>query len=185
MIVLALDVATRTGWAAGRICSTPVWGTQQFGRGKSNGDVLYAYRIWLLEKIDEVQPELICFESPFMPTVDSQFAQEGARNALTVRRLFGFAGITEATCVERHIRCYEARPSEIIHHFIGGRVPKKREEKKAAAVAMCKRLGFDVADDDEADAVALWCYAESIFEPKMISRRRGAVGLELALHGAL
>ena len=179
MMTLALDLATRTGWATGRFGMPPSWGAVEFGRGRSNGEVLAAYRGWLNGQITALEPQIIAFESPFVPTGNSEFAKP--RNALTVRRLFGFAAVTELTCIERRLRCYEARPTEISRRFLGGPVPKKRDEKKAATVAMARQLGFAVDNDDEADAVALWCFAESVFEPRMVSRRRAGAGLELAL----
>lgn len=179
-MILALDMATRTGWASGVIGASPTWGAHDFGRNRSNGEVLSAFRTWLCRKLDEIQPTVVCFESPYMPGPNSRFSAPA--NALTIRRLFAFAGFTEAVCVERRVRCYEARPSEITRAFLGGPAPRQRAEKKAATVKMARLLGYAVADDDEADAVALWCFAESVFAPAMISRRRGAVGIELNLH---
>jgi hypothetical protein len=179
-MILALDMATRTGWASGVIGASPTWGAHDFGRNRSNGEVLAAFRAWLCRKVDEIQPTVVVFESPYMPGPNSRFSAPA--NALTIRRLFAFAGFTEAVCVERRVRCYEARPSEITRAFLGGPAPRLRAEKKAATVKMARLLGYAVADDDEADAVALWCFAESVFAPAMISRRRSPVGLELALH---
>jgi Holliday junction resolvasome RuvABC endonuclease subunit len=181
-MILALDMATRTGWASGVIGAVPSWGAQDFGRNRSNGEVLSAFRSWLCGKMDEIQPSICAFESPYMPGPNSPFSAPA--NASTIRRLFAFAGITEAVCFERRLKCYEARPSEITRAFLGGPAPKRREEKKAATVKMARLLGFDVADDDEADAVALWCFAEAQFSPAMISRRRAGRGLELDLHGS-
>jgi hypothetical protein len=179
-MILALDNATRLGFCQGVIGASPTWGAHDFGRNRSNGEVLSAFRTWLCRKVDEIQPTIVVFESPYMPGPNSRFSAPA--NALTIRRLFAFAGFTEAVCVERRVRCYEARPSEITRAFLGGPAPRQRAEKKAATVKMARLLGYAVADDDEADAVALWCFAESVFAPAMISRRRATVGLELALH---
>lgn len=182
-MILALDNATRLGFCLGVVGARPVWGHHDFGRNRSNGEVLARFRSWLCSMIDTTQPNLVCFESPYMPTgPQNPFAAPA--NALTIRRLYAFAGITEAVCFERRIKCYEARPSEITRAFLGGPAPKRREEKKAATIRMARLLGFEVADDDEADAVALWCFAEAQFRPAMISRRRAGRGLELDLHGA-
>jgi hypothetical protein len=179
-MILALDNATRLGFCQGAIGASPTWGAHDFGRKRSNGEVLSAFRTWLCHKIDEIQPTIIVFESPYMPGPNSRFSAPA--NALTIRRLFAFAGFTEAICVERRVRCYEARPSEITRAFLGGPAPRQRAEKKAATIKMARLLGYAVADDDEADAVALWCFAESVFAPAMISQRRANVGLELSLH---
>lgn len=181
-MILALDNATRLGFAHGVVGGAPSWGSQDFGRGRSNGEVLSAFRAWLVAKIEATRPTLVCFESPYMPVGNNPFAAPA--NALTIRRLYAFAGITEAVCFERHLRCAEARPSEITKAFLGGPAPRGRQAKKAATVKMCRLLGFAVDDDDQADALALWCYAEAQFSPSMISHRRAAAGVELDLHRA-
>lgn len=181
MMVLALDLATRLGFAHGRIGERPVWGAHDLGRKRSNGEVLDDYLAWLHAKLDATQATTVAFESPYMPTgQNNPFAAPA--NALTIRRLFAFAGITEAVCHCRKLRCYEARPSEITRAFLGGPAPKRRTEKKAATVRQARLMGYPVADDDEGDALALWMYAESIFSPSMLSHRRAAAGLELDLH---
>jgi hypothetical protein len=103
-------------------------------------------------------------------------------NALTVRRLFGFAAITEAVCHQRRIRCAESPPTEITRVLLGGPAPKGRAAKKAVTLQRVRALGFAVEDDDEADAVSLWLFAEGVFSPAMLSQRRAAAGLELNLH---
>jgi hypothetical protein len=178
-MILSLDLATRTGHCHGPIGGRPLWGSQDFGRGRDNGAVLADFSAWLNAKIEVLRPTIVAFESPYMPVGRSPFAAPA--NALTIRRLYAFAGITEAICHARRVQCYEARPLEITRHFLGGPAPKGRREKKLATVRMCHLLGFAVTDDDEADALALWAYAEAVFAPSMLSRRRGAAGLELAL----
>lgn len=180
MMILALDLATRVGFAHGSVGARPQWGAHDLGRGHDNGFVLSAYIGFLGAKLDATGAEIVAFESPYMPTGNNRFAAPA--NALTIRRLYALAGFTEAICHRRRLRCYEARPSEITRAFLGGPAPKGREHKKAATVKMARLLGYPVKDDDEADALALWTYAEGIFAPQMISRRRATAGLELELH---
>lgn len=158
----------------------PVFGSHDFGRGRSNGEVLDDYFNWLVAKIEAIRPTAVGFESPYMPTGNNPFATPA--NALTVRRLYAFAGFTEAVCRRHRIKCYEAPAFEITKAFLGGPVPKRREDKKAATVKMARLLGHAVADDNEADALAIWMYLEAQFSPAMISRRRATAGLELDLH---
>lgn len=179
MTVLALDLATRTGFAHGALGEPPKWGSHDFGRGRSNGEVLANFHGWLNGKIDAVGATMVVFESPYMPSGQNPWAAPA--NALTIRRLFAFAGITEAVCHTRRLRCLEARPSEITRGILGGPAPRRRAEKKAATIKMIRLLGFPVENDDEADALALWLYAEANFAPHQVSRRRSAAGLELDL----
>lgn len=180
-MILALDNATRGGFCHGEIGGALVFGTQDFGRGRGNGEVLANFHAWLTARLDALPIKTVVFESPYMP-VGPGNPWAAPANALTIRRLFAFAGITEAICHARRLRCLEARPSEITRAFLGGPAPRGRDAKKAATVKMCRVLGFNVANDDEGDALALWIYAEATFAPYMLSRRRSAAGLELGLH---
>lgn len=184
-MILALDTATTTGWAAGRVGDRPTWGHRSFA-GDSNGEVFARFRIWLCQRCYELKPYLITFESPYIPMPrQPRFAAAGAAvargkgpppmNAKTLRRLIGFVDYVEGTAAELGIRCAEATSSEIAKFFTG-RFVAKRVEKKAAAMEMCRRFGWEVSDDNEADALGLWAMAESILDPATaLSRGNGAL----------
>ena len=66
MKILALDTATKTGWAifdsaAGRIIES---GVQDFAkrRGESNGLMFLRFRAWLSQIIATARPDLIAYE---------------------------------------------------------------------------------------------------------------------------
>jgi hypothetical protein len=157
-VILALDTATRTGWAAGAAGDRPTFGTRNFVCRGGNGEVLTLFRHWLEVRCDEFRPRMVVFESPYIPRPGAPM------NALTLRRLFAMAVTVEAVCWERRIRCSETTALEIAKFFLGtGR--HRREAKKAATLEMCRLHGFAVTDDNEADALALWCMAEAKINP--------------------
>lgn len=163
-MILALDTATVTGWAAGNPGERPQWGSRHFIVKGGNGEVIAQFRHWLEARCDELRPDLVVFESPWVP-------RGLMSNALTLRRLMALAVTVEAVAWERRIKCREATPIEIAKFFIGtGGL--KREAKKAATIEMCRRYGFDVSDDNSADALALWCMAEARLSPAA-ARDRG------------
>lgn len=165
-MILALDTATTTGWAAGKPGDTPKCGARRFGGG-STGEVIGLFRYWLNGRCDEFDPTLIVFEKPYIP--------RGGRKGpmipeATIRRLLGIAAQVEAVAWERKIACREASPLEIARFFIGTQT-LKRAEKKAATIAMCGRYGWLTESDDVADALALWAMAEATIAPKLAARR--------------
>lgn len=93
-------------------------------------------------------------------------------NVTTLRRLLGFAAVTEATAWELRIPCYETTPLEVAKFFLGS-ASLKRDEKKKATIAMCHRYGWHVEDDNAADALAIWAQAECAVAPEA-TRRRGS-----------
>lgn len=73
MIILALDIATKTGWAVGSITpdKTIEWvesGVENFRQtqNESKGTVFLRFRRWLFDRAQEWEPGLIHYEQPHM-----------------------------------------------------------------------------------------------------------------------
>src|SRR6266705_1794119 len=109
-MIIALDVATVTGWAAGKPGQTPMWGERDFGRGRENGEVISGFRHWCIALFSELKATTVCFESPYIP---GRFGSGPPMNALTLRRLLAMVVQVEAVAFELHIRCHEATVMEI------------------------------------------------------------------------
>jgi len=171
-MILALDPATTVGWAAGAPGETPTWGSRQFD-GKATGAVVGLFRHWLIERCRELHPTLVVFEAPYIPRPNAAVPI----NAKTLRRLLGLVATIEAVSWELRVRCYETTALDIARFFVGSaRMP--RNAKKAATIDMCRRYGWHVTNDNEADALALWHLAEATVAPE-IGLRRGAGPLML------
>jgi hypothetical protein len=178
-MILFLDAAGTTGVAFGAPGSEPKFATRSFiGRGAS-GEVVARFRAWLVATIDKLEPRVVAFEAPYIP----RFGSKGPpQNAVTIRRLHALCGTIEAVCWEKQIKCYEATASEITRHFTGQGSWGSRAKKKAATIAQARRFGWAVTDDNQADALAGFCYAEAVLDPVAAAQRRARLGLELALH---
>lgn len=166
MRVLALDLATKLGWACGSAEGTPVsHGVIALPKtGEDCGRFGYAFREWLGHAIEELAPSEIIYESPVM------FSKTTSLQA--ARKLYGLAFLTELVCLDYKVPVSEANLSDIRKHFIGiVRAPlsvpkdKRRQWIKGKIIAACRERGFKVAGDDDADAIALLDYALAVKKP--------------------
>jgi crossover junction endodeoxyribonuclease RuvC len=165
--ILALDLASRTGWAVGDPTDArPASGSIRFATpGASLGTVYSGCRQWLSDFV-AADPEirLIVFEAPMAPQ-----HMAGVTTAHIIRILIGLCAVTEEFAYSRGLDVREAKVSDVREHFLGtNRI--KRKEAKASTIASCHRLGWAPADDNAADALALWHYQASIFDPKLAAQ---------------
>ena len=162
MTILALDLATVTGWAVAvppyHVAPTPreeaagmavplrVSGAKSFRAHSGNiGACADAFVRWLDEMVSDHKPDLIVFEAPFAGAV---------RNANTGRMLFGFCALAEMVAYRHEIRVLECNNATVKKHATGsGRADKKQ------MVAAARARGWNPQDDNEADALWLLDYA--------------------------
>lgn len=160
--VLALDLATTTGWAFGAPGSIPRCGHLRFAKtGAPRAMVYRGFRDWLEAKwnVRDEQPDLIVFESPAVPSI-----MAGKTNINTIKLLIGLTEHLEEWC---HGKCelQEARVADVRVHFIGQNM--KSAMAKQRTLEQCQMLGWDPQDFDEADACALWDFQCAWLNPKL------------------
>lgn len=163
--VLALDLATTTGWCHGVPGATPECGHIRFTKpGTSRAETYRAYRNWLDDAWGgrEVIPDLIVYESP---AVGMQM--QGKTNIDTLKLLSGLAEHLEEWC---HGKCElrEATVAQVRSHFIGSNM--KAKIAKPLAFERCQELGWPVTTTDESDACALWDYQICWLRPDLADR---------------
>ena len=179
-MLLALDLATTTGWCAGAGDISPALGHVRMPDTKEDvGSFLYFYRRWLHRKLDELFEEvnaechptadglklenprdvIIAFEAPLLPRahlhhdpVKGAQLKQAPVTMATTRKLQGLAGVTEMVAIERGCLCEEAN-LQSVKKALGGAGGK--EDMMAAA----KRCGLAPKVHDEADAFGLWILA--------------------------
>jgi hypothetical protein len=164
MKLLVLDLATHLGFAFGDGAGVQDHGSFRLpSTGPDLGQFLHAYRAWLAGKLRERGPEKVVFESPILPSTT---------NLNTCRKLYALAALTELLCLDARIDCGEANLMEIRRHFIGSaRAPRDVPQKerrawlKDATEGMCRARGFNPADDNDADALALFSFVQSTVNP--------------------
>lgn len=177
--ILALDLATRAGWAYASPAGIAVWaGTAleaaatppalgsvvygSFTLPKSGSDVgwfLGAYDDWIAERLDFYRPALVAFEAPW---IGPQTHQD------TARKLMCLAGHTEFACRRAGVQCREANNASVRKHFIGkGRGDRKT--LKRLTMDACRARGWSPDNDDAADALGLLDYAVACWRPGRVA----------------
>ncbi len=156
-MILALDIATKTGWAVGD--EQPETGTIEL-RG-SVGEKMHrlARELRLLTSIHS--PDLIVFEAPIL-----HVKRQGSSS--TLRLLVGLCCVAEMVAFEAGIAVSETPTSTWRKHFLGvSRAPKGLTSKwlKQQAQARCRALGWGDLSEDEADACGVWDHAMSLRRP--------------------
>ena len=168
--ILALDLATETGWAFGAPGTTPRFGSLRFGAvGTGRAQVYRAFRVWLNNWIVMEQPELVVFESAALP-----MAMQGRTNANTIKMLIGMCEHTEELCHDR-VELREAMASQVRAHFLGSNRFRGAEAKRLT-IECCNRLGWPVANHNAADALALWHYQVCCLRPDIAARANPLFG---------
>jgi hypothetical protein len=144
--ILALDLATTTGWAlrdgAGLISS----GTVSFRPSRYDGGGMryLRFRAWL----DSLARDVGTIASVHYEEVRRQVGTDAAHI------YGGLLATLSAWCEERGI-AYQGVPVGTIKRFIAG----KGNADKEAVIAAVRARGFFPADDNEADAIAILLWA--------------------------
>ena len=169
--VLALDLATTTGWAYGEAGKPPRFGHLRFGKiGTSRPQLYRNFRTWLDDtwNVRDHQPALVVYESAAIPSLMS-----GKTNIDTTKTLIGLCEHLEEWAHEV-VELREATVSQVRSHFIGRNY--KAKFAKPMTVERCRALGWAVETDDEADACALWDYQMSFLRPDLAFRTTALFG---------
>lgn len=170
MRLLALDIATQTGWAAGDTsrpgrCKHGVYRNPD--AGASVGRFLNTFAFWLAQKIVDVEPVEILFEAPILTETTS---------LIMARKLYGLAGICEMVALNNGLdedHCHEIESSKWRSGFLGqympqrprGRKPRPGEMRdlyKEAAIKVATLSGYTPICDDDAEAIGIWTYGQSV-----------------------
>lgn len=158
MIVLGIDLSTRTGWALFHHDDLPICGTERLPKTwdpEDYGSRGFALMQWLERMIAKHNPELIAFESPFLPLRPQK--SEGitgpptfTTTAQTLRLQITLAAVIETIAKKHGIKCVEVASTTAKKELTGN----GRAEKRDMVLAATSR-GWRVADDHQADACAV------------------------------
>jgi hypothetical protein len=185
--ILALDVATTTGYAIGEPGGRPIYGHHRAGKPRDGGgEVLAQFDRWLDALLVQHRPAWVAFEAPYVPRIAPRRVRTRTGQVIAVapakgapidnnviRRLYALCGLVELAAHRHGIACREAGSSEICRFFTGNGSWGGRAGKKAATQKACAVYGFPGVTEDEADALALWVYAEAVLFPRRTPRSAG------------
>jgi hypothetical protein len=158
--VLALDIATRTGWCLGEPGGPPKYGSIRF-EGSSHEMRWAAAAHWAAGFYRKHRPGALAYETPGI-------YHSRKTNIDTKVFLGGLVGITAGTihaCGMPADMIFRADTPDVRRHFI--QANPKRAIAKDLTKAKCRELGYEIQDDDEADAIAVWHFACAYFEPRL------------------
>jgi hypothetical protein len=166
--ILAIDGASRFGFAIGRVGERPHSGSRWFakGQGASHGAIAAGALRWTTEVIQAEKPDVIFWEKPLLQAMVS-----GQTTAATAEILIGLPFAVQGMAYLLGVYDFKTvMVSQVRSHFIGKNI--KGPEGKQAVWRKCMALGWiNSADEDltedRTDALALWSYAETKIAPKL------------------
>lgn len=164
-MILALDLATKTGVCAGTGEHLPVLSHVHLPpTGEDVGRFLCLFEDELKPIVESTGPTLIVYESPLL----------GGDTQISIRRkLLGLAGVTEMIAHREGIEVAEIAATSVKKALTG-----HGNAKKPAMIAACRAYGLDPlvyrqnGDDasDEADAFGIWLAAVRLRLPHLAER---------------
>lgn len=164
MTVLALDLASVSGWAYGDPGGAPTHGYIRFAKAGSSHEAIFASAMRWMTGMMRIKPSLVVWESPL-----STVFRRGRTTTDTTSILFGLPAVIGAVAFEHGVYDLRKADTRDVRNFFIGSNPK-RARAKPMVIAQCKRQGWNVTDDNEADALAVWHYQCSIIAPTLALR---------------
>ncbi len=164
--ILALDLASVSGWACGEPGGTPDHGSVRFAKAGASHEAIFAGALqWMSAICAERQPGIVVWEAPM-----STSFKRGKTNINTTTLLYGLPAVIGAVAYLRGIfDVRKADTRDVRNHFIHQN--PKRAIAKRLVMKQCEHLGWDVADDNEADALATWSFTCALLTADVFRRQ--------------
>lgn len=164
-MLASFDVATVTGWAVGgERDGAPAFGHWELPRGNDRelNRALGSLYSGVYSICRERHAAIAIIEAPLLHIKTS---------VATSFRLNALAGVARAAAHNADARVDLADVAQVRIYALGrGNGHLKRDIAKPLVFQWCRRMGWPVQTEDEADAVAQWAYGMSINYPKWAPR---------------
>lgn len=144
--ILALDLATETGFAVQRAGGGVVTGVFVCLKSINPGARWVRFHDWLSELVDFEEPQMMIFEEPFIHMKH--------RTGLGIS--YGFKTLVEMAAAERGIRCYSIAPTKLKAWATG-----HGNASKDQMLTFARSMGWNLSNDNEIDARFLLHYAQT------------------------
>ena len=158
--ILALDLATTTGWAHANLEAVRQWpdlglghgyptdnveyGTIELGGTASHGRRGIMLHDYLSDLVVRFGPRCLAYEAPIPPQ------DKGNTNSKTVQLLNGYCFVSEMVAEATGRPCYKENVGTVRKFFCGSGRSQKPDVMHA-----CRVRGWDPDNPDEGDALAL------------------------------
>lgn len=154
-MLLALDLATNTGWCAGSGAEAPELGSVRMpDTGEEIGPFASFFAKWFAHQLRELQPTIVGFEAPLLPRakIDANgYLVQAPTTDATQTKLKGLKWEVERQCYDAHIDCRETFGATVKKELSG-----RGDSKKPDMMLAAKRCGLAPRNFDEADAFGVW-----------------------------
>ena len=170
-MILALDIATRMGFAIGELGGEPVSGSVRFGSPDASLWARYNHALrWAVERFREPDPPIsrLVIEDQLNPQAFS--SKEGAD------LLYGLPAIIGSVAYQYGVYTIERRKVADVRGLFIGKRGLKTEDAKFAVMRRCKQLGWPAVDHNAGDALALWAYECSLLDHRVVINRLARCG---------
>lgn len=164
--ILALDIASVTGWARGVVGEDPACGSVRFAKpGASQLAICGRALEWAINSITGKLPDVVAIEALLPPRVLKGASNEHHDVLAMIH------GVIMGVCFMRGVyKVHHHSVNSVRAHFLHG-IPYARGEAKTVTMRKCRSLGWlESADDDAADACALWSYQAALIDPAQVVR---------------
>jgi hypothetical protein len=152
--ILAIDCATQCGLASGEPGGTPRLETVNFGDSGDNHLEVGAQCLkWIAFRLSDDRPDEIWMEEPLAFS-----GKEGETSAASRVRLNGLYMIIGAAARLKGVPVHPVKITTARKGFLGHGGLKRAVAKKRSR-AMCRLLGWNPMNDDEADAGCIFWFA--------------------------
>lgn len=153
--ILGLDLATKTGVCHGRVGERPTFHTKDFGDCDL---VMLAGRAvrWSAELLQTMRPDAVFIEAPMSP----HLSKNGAATEVALTLFGAVCGVMEA----KYRNAQTARVQTVRKSFLSVGRP---DNPKDCVMRLCRSLGWDPKNTDEADAGALWWHGGLLVAPRL------------------
>lgn len=155
-MIVALDLASVSGVAVGEPGRQPRCWSVDLGKGRAE-DARFSKALILTDSlIEKFRPDMIAVEA----AVGGKFASSF---------LIGLVACVRGVCANRGVDVQQFTSASVRKHFLGRALAKRdyphlkptaaTKAIKGEVMARCRLLGWDVSDDNAADAAATWDFA--------------------------
>jgi Holliday junction resolvasome RuvABC endonuclease subunit len=167
--VLALDIATKLGFARGCVGDPiPVCGSVRFGKAGASQLAICGHALeWAIDILKPPLPDIVAIEALLPPHVTK------GKSNVDHDLLAQLHGVILGVCFLRGVYKVHKHPVISIRaHFIDLKSCAKGQAKRMVQ-DKCRQLGWvpeGTDDDDAADAAALWSFQAGLIDPEQAIR---------------
>jgi hypothetical protein len=158
--ILALDIASRTGFAHGYATDKPIIGSKQLSYSDMENVEIFAKAAHWIATLSRDLPITDAFiEAPIAPQV-----MMGKTNPATSLLLLGLFGVISGHIGARGIRIKVVPVPTWRKAFLGAGMLKSKDAKDRS-LKQCANLGWSVDNHDAAEAAGIWFYGTQVLHP--------------------